>query len=185
MKSFVQVLLLCLFAATMAQANPTVIQDLEFAPDLRLDLYLPATPGPHHSTLLVYVHGGGWGSGSKNDMPLAKLLEQGFPIAIVDYRLSTVAPFPAQIHDIKAAIRFLGTQHDTVAFKQIAIIGSSAGGHLAALVGVSNGNAELERDIGAQLAESSFTVKTPKKAVVKGQPGTEEHATDIPVWALP
>jgi acetyl esterase/lipase len=90
-------------------------------------------------------------------MPLGGLVERGFAVASVDYRLSTVAPFPAQAHDIKAAIRFLrahGTQYglDT---SRIVIAGSSAGGHLAAIVGVTNGNAELEGTIGKDLKESS------------------------------
>ena len=71
----------------------------------RLDIYLPRNPGPH--PLIVWVHGGAWRAGSKQDMPLGGLIAQGFAVASVDYRLSTVAPMPAQMHDIKAAIRFL------------------------------------------------------------------------------
>ncbi|MEO6784555.1 MAG: alpha/beta hydrolase, partial [Chthoniobacteraceae bacterium] len=54
----------------------------------RLDLYLPANPGPH--PLIVYVHGGAWRGGSKKDMPLGKLIARGFAVASVGYRLSTV-----------------------------------------------------------------------------------------------
>jgi acetyl esterase/lipase len=90
-------------------------------------------------------------------MPLGELVEAGYAIASVDYRLSTVAKFPAQVHDVKAAIRFLRghSQKWHIPSKQILIAGDSAGGHLAALVGVSNGNAELEGAIGNDLAESS------------------------------
>jgi hypothetical protein len=63
-------------------------------------------PQATNPPLIVYVHGGAWRAGSKSDVPIAKLLDQGFAIASVDYRLSTQAVFPAQIHDIKAAIRF-------------------------------------------------------------------------------
>jgi acetyl esterase/lipase len=75
----------------------------------------------------------------------------------VDYRLSPQAKFPAQIHDIKAAIRFLrGHRKELgVATKKILVAGDSAGGHLAALVGVSNRNAEMEGDIGNDRAQSS------------------------------
>jgi len=107
--------------------------------------------------LIVYVHGGAWRAGSKADVPIAKLLEHGFAIASVDYRLSTQAQFPAQIHDIKAAIRFLRAKADKFHINavKIAIIGSSAGGHLAALVGVTNGNKVLEGAIGEHLDQSS------------------------------
>ena len=90
-------------------------------------------------------------------MPLGKLVEDGYAVASVDYRLSTQAQFPAQIHDLKAAIRFLrahGRQW-SVPSKKIAIAGDSAGAHLAALVGVSNGHLELEGDVGGDRTESS------------------------------
>jgi acetyl esterase/lipase len=85
------------------------------------------------------------------------LLEHGFAIASVDYRLSPQARFPAQIHDIKAAIRFLRARAGElkVDASRIAIIGSSAGGHLAALTGVTNGHAELEGRVGDHLDQSS------------------------------
>lgn len=121
---------------------------------LKLDLHRPQEARP---PLIVYVHGGAWRAGSKSDVPIAKLLDHGFAIASVDYRLSTQARFPAQIHDIKAAIRFLRSKADEfrIETKKIAIIGSSAGGHLAALVGVTNGHEELEGRIGGHLDQSS------------------------------
>ena len=90
-------------------------------------------------------------------MPLGKLVAKGYAVASVDYRLSTQAKFPAQIHDLKAAIRFLrghGAEWK-LPVKKIVIAGDSAGGHLAALVGVSNGHAELEGDLGNDRAQSS------------------------------
>ena len=121
---------------------------------LKLDLHLPQAANP---PLIVYVHGGAWRAGSKSDVPIAKLLDHGFAIASVDYRLSTEAQFPAQIHDIKAAIRFLRAKAELfhIDAKRIAIIGSSAGGHLAALVGVTNGHKELEGKVGDHLDQSS------------------------------
>lgn len=87
----------------------TIIRDIEYARagdhGLKLDLHVPnAKPRP---LLILWVHGGAWRSGSKNNMPLGKLVEDGYAVASVDYRLSTEAKFPAQIHDLKAAIRFL------------------------------------------------------------------------------
>lgn len=121
---------------------------------LKLDLHLPKAENP---PLIVYVHGGAWRAGTKDDVPIAPLLDHGFAIASVDYRLSTQAPFPAQIHDIKAAIRFLRAKASLFHLNtdKIAIIGSSAGGHLAALVGVTNGHTELEGKIGEHLDQSS------------------------------
>lgn len=133
-------------------------EDIEYAKigdrSLKLDLHYPKQPDP---PLIVYVHGGGWASGSKADMPLAGLLREGFAVASVDYRLSGEARFPAQIHDIKAAIRFLRARHEELHIRtdRIFIAGSSAGGHLAALVGVTNGHPELEGKVGEHLDQSS------------------------------
>jgi acetyl esterase/lipase len=140
-------------------AHATEIRrDIEFAKvdglSLKLDLYLPDKTRP---PLIVYVHGGGWGSGSKADMPLVALVREGFAVAGVDYRLSKQAPFPAQAHDLKAAIRFLRAEQQRLGIdaRQIVIAGSSAGGHLAAIVGVTNGNKELEGTVGEHLDASS------------------------------
>lgn len=139
-------------------SNPRV-QDIEFLRiaerSLKLDLYLPQVRPS--APLIVWVHGGAWRSGSKKNMPLGKLVGEGYAVASVDYRLSTEARFPAQIHDLKAAIRFLrghGSEWK-LPTEKILIAGDSAGGHLAALVGVSNGNAELEGALGGDRTQSS------------------------------
>ncbi len=90
-------------------------------------------------------------------MPLDALVKAGYSVASVNYRLSTEARFPAQVHDIKAAIRFLRHSADRYGYRsdRIAIAGSSAGGHLAALVGCTNHHKELEGQIGDCLNESS------------------------------
>ncbi len=153
-------LLTWLIVVTVSAAEPRVLHDIEYAraPEqtLLLDLYLPekiTTPPP----LLIYIHGGAWRSGTKVDVPITPLLEKGCAIASVDYRLTPVAPFPANIHDIKAAIRFLRAKAGEYHYdpKRFVIIGSSAGGHLAALVGVSNGEKELEGTLGQFLDQSS------------------------------
>lgn len=152
MKWFLPALLVAstAFADTQADIEYAKVGDMS----LKLDLHRPSA---ENAPLIVYVHGGAWRAGSKSDVPIAKLLGFGFAIASVDYRLSTQAVFPAQIHDIKAAIRFLraNAQQLHINAAKIAIIGSSAGGHLAALVGVSNGNKALEGKVGAHLDQSS------------------------------
>jgi acetyl esterase/lipase len=123
---------------------------------LRLDLHLPP-PGLEAQGLIVWVHGGAWRSGSRASAGLLELVEKGWAVASVDYRLSPVARFPAQVHDIKAAIRFLrarAAEHGYPAWR-FAIAGSSAGGHLAALVGVSNGHPGLEGRVGNEPDVSS------------------------------
>jgi acetyl esterase/lipase len=151
------VVLLMLSLAAPAEA-PRVERGIEFARvgehSLKLDLYLPASASP---PLLVWVHGGAWRAGSRTAMPLGKLVDHGWAIASVDYRLSPVAKFPAQIHDIKAAIRFLRARQKHYGYnaREIAIAGGSAGGHLAALVGVTNGVKELEGEVGEHRNASS------------------------------
>ena len=147
------------FASQAASSSMQLVQrDIEFAraggESLKLDLHLPAKP---RAPLIVWVHGGAWRSGSKKDMPLGKLVADGYAVASVDYRLSTQAKFPAQIHDIKAAIRFLRGhgQQWKLPTKKVLIAGDSAGGHLAALVGVSNGSKELEGTLGRDGEQSS------------------------------
>lgn len=148
-------------AAGAAEGDRTrrIVRDLEFArigaTRLALDLYLPADV--ERPQLVVWVHGGAWRSGSRASMPLGRLVDQGYAVASVDYRLTPVAPFPAQAYDIKGAIRFLRAEQTRLGVdaERIAIAGDSAGGHLAALVGVSGGVAELEGDVGGHREQSS------------------------------
>lgn len=140
-------------------AEPTKLVDIRYATvggiELKLDLYRPAEnarPG-----IIVWVHGGAWRGGSKKDMPLSSLINDGYVIASIDYRLSPQAPFPAQVHDIKAAIRFLRARQREYGIdaSRVVIAGASAGGHLAALTGVTNGHHELEGRVGEHLDQSS------------------------------
>ena len=140
------------------QAAYDTFKDIPYAHegrDLLLDLYVPK--GVSEPYLLVWVHGGAWSRGSKESVPLLGLVERGYAMASIDYRLSGEARFPAQIHDIKAAIRFLRAQAREYGYRvdRVAVGGSSAGGHLAALVGVTNGHAELEGTVGDHREQSS------------------------------
>lgn len=136
-----------------------VSRDIEFAKvddlSLQLDLYQPV--GAESPPLVVWVHGGAWRAGSKNSMPLGELVKRGFAIASVDYRLSPVAKFPAQVHDCKAAIRFLRAKEKQYGYdaSKIGIAGSSAGGHLVAEIGVTNGHSKLEGTVGEHPDQSS------------------------------
>lgn len=135
-----------------------VERDLAYAgtdnPRQRLDLYLPAaadanTPLP----LVVFIHGGAWRGGDKRGMGEAArpLLEDGgYAVASVGYRLTDEARWPAQIHDCKAAIRWLRAHAAAYGLdpERIGVIGPSAGGHLVAMLGTSGGVADLEGDLG-------------------------------------
>ena len=141
-----------------AQAQSRVEKDVVYArvgaKSLALDLYMPA--GVDSPPLLVWVHGGRWMRGDKSDVPTA-FVEHGFATASLDFRQSTEARFPAMVHDIKAAIRFLRAKAPVYRYRtdRIAIGGTSSGAHLAALVGVTNGHRELEGTVGDHRNESS------------------------------
>jgi acetyl esterase/lipase len=120
---------------------------------LQLDLYLHrdrSRPRP----LVLWLHGGGWRRGDSRqngafaDFPsvLAGLAARGYVVASIDYRLSGEAPFPAQIQDVKAAIRHLRSHAAEYGIdpKQVIAWGGSAGGHLAALAATSCGDAAFE-----------------------------------------
>jgi acetyl esterase/lipase len=122
---------------------------------LRLDLYKPDAAGP--APLIVWVHGGAWENGNKTAMPLEPIIERGFAVASLDFSPASKAPFPGQIHEIKAAIRFLraGARQYGYDASRIGIAGASSGAHLAAVVGTSNGHGELEGALGDHDNESS------------------------------
>lgn len=121
---------------------------------LALDLHLPENA--RDAPLVVYLHGGAWRAGDRREYPQF-LVARGFAVASVDFRHSTDAPFPANVHDVKAAIRFLRAQQARYGYRadRIAIAGSSSGGHLAAIVGTTNGVPELEGSVGDARGESS------------------------------
>lgn len=122
--------------------------------ELKLDLYLPDT---EIKGVIVWVHGGAWRSGSRANPALLGMTAHGWAIASIDYRLSGVAPFPAQSHDIKAAIRYLRAQARELGLPTtpFVISGSSAGGHLAAIVGVTNRSEPHEGRVGDHLDQDS------------------------------
>jgi acetyl esterase/lipase len=90
-------------------------------------------------------------------MPLSSLIARGYAVASVDYRLTPVAPFPAQVHDLKAAVRYLRAKAGDLGIdgRRFVVAGASAGAHLAALVGVTNGDKFLEGTVGDYTGTSS------------------------------
>ena len=118
--------------------------------NLHLDLFRPSKPGKYPALLLI--HGGGWRSGNKSmDIPMAQqIAAKGYVTAAVEHRLSPEALYPAAIYDIKAAIRFLraNAKKYNIDPDKIAIMGSSAGGQLAALVGMTANVKKFDGDEG-------------------------------------
>ena len=135
------------------------VENLQYAEvngkPLLLVLCLPEKP--EGSPLVVWVHGGGWKSGSKQRCFLKWLANFGYTIASINYRLVDVAKWPAQLHDCKAAIRWLRANAKTYGYNPDCVIaaGSSAGGHLVALLGTTGDNDELEGTVGGNGEQSS------------------------------
>ena len=122
------------------------------AHDLKLDLYLPANGSTAPHPAIVFVHGGGWRAGVRaNFAPMAiRMAERGYVAATISYRLSPEAPYPAAVNDAKAAVRWVRTHAAEYGIDpgRIAIAGGSAGGQIAALTAVTNGEARFDPDGG-------------------------------------
>lgn len=127
--------------------------------ELKMDMYYPVTDETS-LPVVVYVHGGGWTKGDKSGGAgyrfIHALIERGYLVVAVNYRLAPEHKFPAHIEDVKCAIRHLRAEAETYNLdpNRIGTIGSSAGGHLAALLGVTDESDEMEGD-GGYLDQSS------------------------------
>jgi acetyl esterase/lipase len=131
--------------ASMLRAVPYAVRP-GFRP-LQLDLYRPAGDGPH--PVVLFLHGGGWRLGSRGMFcptwrhwqpdPFARIVAAGFAVASAEYRLSGEAVFPAQLDDVTDALRWVAARADELGVdsKRVVVWGESAGGHLAALLGLT------------------------------------------------
>ena len=146
-------------------ASQTVYKDIEFAQaptvdggtkTLRINIWKGAGDGPQ--PVVLFVHGGAWESGDNNldrnsseqIRALMSLRDKGVTVAAATYRFSREAIFPAQIHDVKAAVRYLKANATTYGIDpdRIMTMGESAGAQLALLAAVSNGEEAMEGNIG-------------------------------------
>ena len=139
------------FGATPANLSVTpTYQDVAYTPTAgtqKLNLYLPAGDGPF--PVVVNIHGGGFKFGDRSMVGAVvgqALLDGGYAIASVDYRLSGEATFPAAVQDVKAAVRFLRANATQYKLNpdQIVAFGFSAGGNLASMVGTTGDVAEFD-----------------------------------------
>jgi len=151
-------------------AKPRVPDSVKFEPDieyanpdgqhLQLDMASPKNGnGPFPA--IVCIHGGGFRAGSRQgyDGLCIRLAEQGYVAVTVSYRLAPKFQFPAAIHDVKAAVRWLRANAKTYHIdpERIGTTGGSAGGHLAQFLGVTTDVKEFEGD-GGNLDQSSRVV---------------------------
>jgi acetyl esterase/lipase len=134
----------------------TSYYDLTFAElvgfrPLVLDLHIPSGTGPH--PVVLWVHGGGWQSGSRAMGHAVELAQHGFAVAAPQYRLSGEARYPAQVHDLRGALRWLRANSQTYHLdaSHIAGWGASAGGFLVSMVALTDD----EGDVGGNLDQSS------------------------------
>ena len=162
--------LLCLIALLFPVLAPgqspvgfKIIRNLDYVgagnPRQTLDLYLPEAKTAKPRPLVVYIHGGGWENGSKDQAGVLINLIKDSPYAgaSINYRLTNEAIWPAQIHDCKAAIRALRAHaaENQIDPDKIAAFGISAGGHLVSMLGVTGGVKELEGALGPNLTHNS------------------------------
>jgi acetyl esterase/lipase len=155
-------LLLSLLTAFVAQTVPEGVileKDIEYSNvggRVAMDVARPSSAGPFPA--VVAIHGGGFRRGSRDSyLPLCqKLAQRGYVCATVSYRLSPRNQFPAPVHDVKAAVRFL--RANALRFHldpdRIGATGGSAGGHLALFLGLTGGVAGFEGS-GPNLDQSS------------------------------
>ncbi|MEU5883277.1 alpha/beta hydrolase [Spirillospora sp. NPDC047279] len=137
-------------------ARVHVDKDLEYAPGLQLDLYRPEAA--ESVPVVVYLHGGGWQVGDKTDGAAERLETMaalGMAVASANYRFAAQAVYPAQLHDVKAAVRWLranGAEHG-LSTSKIGAWGASAGAVLASLLGLTG--TENDGTVGAHTDHSS------------------------------
>ena len=152
----IRVLALALaFGAALASAEPReVVYAQPAGQQLKLDLDLPEeapTPVP----LVIMVHGGSWSHGERQNFTCPELVEAGIATATIDYRLAPDSRFPANIQDVKSAVRFLRAHAHEYHLdpNRIGLWGSSAGAHLSVLAALSDKSAGW--DVGDNLDTSS------------------------------
>ena len=161
-----------------------------------LDIYLPAN-ATAKLPLVVFIHGGGWLVNDKYadigymKKTVAEILSSGFALASIDYRFSTQAIFPAQIQDCNRAISFLYDNADRYGIdkNRFAVMGFSAGGHLASLVGLSKNNNVKEFFMPG--TSKSFSIKAvvdfygPAELILFPGAGNEKSPEGLLIGAAP
>ena len=141
--------------------------------ELYLDLYMPENET--NPPLIMWIHGGAWMFGDRKSPGLLWQAERGYAIASIEYRLTGQGVFPAHIIDCKDALVYLRQNAAKYGYdaSRIAVAGDSAGGHLAALMGTSNGHADWEPE-GADCSVSAVIDFYGPTALGRDWPGLSE-----------
>lgn len=132
-------------AGAVQETKPVEVRTLTYASragtDLVLDLYVPPTPVRRPAPVIVFLHGGGWSGGTRTTGPDFKryFAQDGFAIASIEYRLTPSVTFPANVEDVRTAVRWLKANATAQGIdgERICLWGTSAGGHLAAVAGLA------------------------------------------------
>jgi acetyl esterase/lipase len=149
------ILLLAVVSCSGLRASSQIERDVVYTPAgwpqaLAADLYLPSGRGPHPA--VVVIHGGGWERRTRADMEsiAERLAARGFVAMNVSYRFAPAHRFPAQVHDLQHAVRWLraAAPRYNIDPKRIGAFGYSAGAHLAAMLGTISDGDELDRPHG-------------------------------------
>jgi acetyl esterase/lipase len=141
-------------ATVAARIQKNVVYGSATGVTLKLDFYFPAGKAVTARPVVMYVHGGGWEMGDKSMVALmpgpAELLRRGFVVASINYRLAPDYKFPAMLEDAKCAVRFLRAhaREFNLDPNHIGVMGDSAGGHLVALLGLTDARAGFDGDGG-------------------------------------
>jgi len=169
-----------------AQSKVTLEQDIVYAKtgssELKLDMARPAE-GTGLSAVVVVIHGGAWRAGNKSDVRSisSEFARRGYVAVAPQYRFCPQDPFPAQVHDVKAAVRWIKSNAKKYRIdpERVGAIGFSAGGHLALMLGLTGPSDGLEGDASAGAPDSRV------KAVVNYFGPTDLAAQDIPDVSKP
>lgn len=171
-------------AAKIMSDSPIMENDIPYGTGggrlLLLDILRPGGDPSVVRPLVIWIHGGGWQAGSREAPPGRELLDRGFATASISYRFSDEAVFPAQIHDVKTAIRFLRANAGRFAINpdRIGLWGHSAGGHLASLAGMTGDVPELEGEGGSPGVSSAVQAVVP----LAGPADFSDTRTDDPAF---
>jgi acetyl esterase/lipase len=148
--------LLLLVSGTLCRGEEIVTeQGVEYsrAGDVKLQLNISRPKSDKRAPAILCIHGGGFRAGKREawDARCQKMAERGYVAATVTYRLAPQHPFPAAIHDVKAAVRWLRANADRYHIDpdHIGVVGDSAGGHLVQFLGVTESRPEFEGTGGA------------------------------------
>jgi acetyl esterase/lipase len=142
---------------------------------LTLDLYLPPGPTANAHPTVVYLHGGGWSGGTPRNAGafenwpevLASIAARGYVVASIEYRFAREAPFPAALHDVKNALRWLRANAAAYGIdpQRMVVWGSSAGGQLAGLAATTCGVSALDPPVISGRGSATAGAKPPSDCV--------------------